>query len=312
MPQSTFEKFLPAAGIAGRHPVRGRRAISRRHRRARRERDRRHDGARDAQPHRSHRDGTVRGDDGVLRGRHPAGLRSGEPRESTYSSAAFAGGIMVAIASALNAWVWASTLSKSVDKDRTPHPRGSWASSASISWLPVHGRRGRAAALDRHRRAAHGRPAEVAGDRHDRAGRVLPCSARRASPSGSRCRSGASRSAWCWCVASRSRWRSPDAGDRRPLSERLPAKPGQVDSIRPGSSGRFRPITIALASTTSARPTHLQRVELLAQHDQPRQGGHGRLEREQDPEDAGGEAAQGEQLQRVRQQRATARRARAP
>lgn len=45
-------------------------------------------------------------------------LRSGEPGESTYSSAAFAGGVMVAIMSTLNAWMLFATVDAVDNKDR--------------------------------------------------------------------------------------------------------------------------------------------------------------------------------------------------
>jgi len=44
-------------------------------------------------------------------------LRSGEPGESTYSSAAFAGGIMIATVSALNAWMLLSLVDAVDNKD---------------------------------------------------------------------------------------------------------------------------------------------------------------------------------------------------
>ena len=44
-------------------------------------------------------------------------LRSGEPGESTYSSAAFAGGIIVATVSALSAWITLSLMDVVDDKD---------------------------------------------------------------------------------------------------------------------------------------------------------------------------------------------------
>ena len=61
-------------------------------------------------------------------------LRSGEPRESTYSSAAFAGGIMVAIASALNAWVLGGLL-ESVDKEDAASARFLGV-LGTVSWIP--------------------------------------------------------------------------------------------------------------------------------------------------------------------------------
>ncbi len=61
-------------------------------------------------------------------------LRSGEPRESTYSSAAFAGGVMVAVTSALNAWIMISLLDAVDTKDV---PTAHVLSSLGISsWLP--------------------------------------------------------------------------------------------------------------------------------------------------------------------------------
>ena len=61
-------------------------------------------------------------------------LRSGEPRESTYSSAAFAGGVMVAVTSALNAWIMISLLDAVDTKDV---PTAQVLSSLGISsWLP--------------------------------------------------------------------------------------------------------------------------------------------------------------------------------
>ena len=61
-------------------------------------------------------------------------LRSGEPGESTYSSAALAGGIMVAVASALNAWV-GFALVEAVHKEQTTtaHVLGAL---GLTSWLP--------------------------------------------------------------------------------------------------------------------------------------------------------------------------------
>ena len=44
-------------------------------------------------------------------------LRSGEPGESTYSSAAFAGGVMVATVAALNAWVMIALIDATGSKD---------------------------------------------------------------------------------------------------------------------------------------------------------------------------------------------------
>ena len=44
-------------------------------------------------------------------------LRSGEPGESTYSSAAFAGGVMVAMVSALNAWIMIAMIDVTDSKD---------------------------------------------------------------------------------------------------------------------------------------------------------------------------------------------------
>jgi len=44
-------------------------------------------------------------------------LRSGEPGESTYSSAAFAGGVMVATVSALNAWIMIALIDAADSKD---------------------------------------------------------------------------------------------------------------------------------------------------------------------------------------------------
>ncbi len=61
-------------------------------------------------------------------------LRSGEPGESTYSSAAFAGGVMVAIMSTLNAWVLFATMDAVDNKDRaTAHVFGTLGID---SWLP--------------------------------------------------------------------------------------------------------------------------------------------------------------------------------
>jgi hypothetical protein len=61
-------------------------------------------------------------------------LRSGEPRESTYSSAAFAGGVMVAMASALNAWVMISLIDAADSQDV---PTARVLSTLGIdSWLP--------------------------------------------------------------------------------------------------------------------------------------------------------------------------------
>lgn len=61
-------------------------------------------------------------------------LRSGEPGESTYSSAAFAGGLMVAMAAAVNAWILLALIDTVDDKA---------AASARVlgylgidSWLP--------------------------------------------------------------------------------------------------------------------------------------------------------------------------------
>jgi len=61
-------------------------------------------------------------------------LRSGEPGESTYSSAAFAGGVMVAVTSALNAWIMISLLDAVDSKDV---PAAHVLSTLGInSWLP--------------------------------------------------------------------------------------------------------------------------------------------------------------------------------
>ena len=61
-------------------------------------------------------------------------LRSGEPGESTYSSAAFAGGVMVAIMSTLNTWLLFATIDAVENKDRaTAHVFGQLAIN---SWLP--------------------------------------------------------------------------------------------------------------------------------------------------------------------------------
>ena len=70
--------------------------------------------------------------------------------------------------------------------------------------------------------------------------------------SGSRCRSGASRSAWRSCAALR-RARRPRSPTRSPSEPSH--QPGQVDSIWPGCSGLRMPITIVLAATTRASPT---------------------------------------------------------
>lgn len=61
-------------------------------------------------------------------------LRSGEPRESTYSSAALAGGIMVAVASAINAWV-GFALVEAVNQDQAATARVIGALGLT-SWLP--------------------------------------------------------------------------------------------------------------------------------------------------------------------------------
>ena len=61
-------------------------------------------------------------------------LRSGEPRESTYSSAAFAGGVMVAMTSALNAWIMISLIDAA---DSNDVPTARVLSTLGIdSWLP--------------------------------------------------------------------------------------------------------------------------------------------------------------------------------
>jgi hypothetical protein len=61
-------------------------------------------------------------------------LRSGESRESTYSSAAFAGGVMVAIMSTLNTWLLFATIDAVDNKDRVAaHVFGNLAIN---SWLP--------------------------------------------------------------------------------------------------------------------------------------------------------------------------------
>jgi len=63
-----------------------------------------------------------------------AALRSGEPGESTYSSAAFAGGVMVATMSALNAWVMISLLDAADSKDVTS--ARALSTLGVDSWLP--------------------------------------------------------------------------------------------------------------------------------------------------------------------------------
>jgi uncharacterized membrane protein len=61
-------------------------------------------------------------------------LRSGEPGESTYSSAAFAGGVMVAVMSTLNAWLLFALVDAADSKDRaTAHVFGALGLD---SWLP--------------------------------------------------------------------------------------------------------------------------------------------------------------------------------
>ena len=61
-------------------------------------------------------------------------LRSGEPGESTYSSAALAGGIMLAVVVALNAWVSFALVDAVDQKDAaTAHVLGALGVS---SWLP--------------------------------------------------------------------------------------------------------------------------------------------------------------------------------
>jgi hypothetical protein len=61
-------------------------------------------------------------------------LRSGEPGESTYSSAAFAGGVMVAIMSTLSTWLLFATVDAADNKDRaTAHVLGLLGLD---SWLP--------------------------------------------------------------------------------------------------------------------------------------------------------------------------------
>jgi hypothetical protein len=61
-------------------------------------------------------------------------LRSGEPGESTYSSAALVGGVMVAIMSTLNTWLLFATIDAVENKDRvTAHVFGNLGLN---SWLP--------------------------------------------------------------------------------------------------------------------------------------------------------------------------------
>ena len=61
-------------------------------------------------------------------------LRSGEPGESTYSSAAFAGGVMVAVVSALNAWIMIALIDAADSKDV---PTARVLSTLGIdSWVP--------------------------------------------------------------------------------------------------------------------------------------------------------------------------------
>jgi Na+-translocating ferredoxin:NAD+ oxidoreductase RnfD subunit len=61
-------------------------------------------------------------------------LRSGEPGESTYSSAAFAGGVMVAMMSTLNAWLLFALVDAADNKDRAAaHVFGALGLD---SWLP--------------------------------------------------------------------------------------------------------------------------------------------------------------------------------
>jgi hypothetical protein len=61
-------------------------------------------------------------------------LRSGEPGESTYSSAAFAGGIMVAVATSLNAWIMIALVDTLDEKDEaTARTLGTLGVDA---WLP--------------------------------------------------------------------------------------------------------------------------------------------------------------------------------
>jgi hypothetical protein len=61
-------------------------------------------------------------------------LRSGEPGESTYSSAAFAGGIMLAVVSAMNAWV-SFALVGAVDEEQVATARVLGALGLG-SWVP--------------------------------------------------------------------------------------------------------------------------------------------------------------------------------
>ncbi len=61
-------------------------------------------------------------------------LRSGEPGESTYSSGAFAGGIILAVVSAMNAWVMI-TLLDTVDRGEVGSARLIGALGVN-TWLP--------------------------------------------------------------------------------------------------------------------------------------------------------------------------------
>ena len=70
-----------------------------------------------------------------------------------------------------------------------------------------------------------------------------------------------------------------------------------------GSLRASMPMTSAEATTTRAIPSELDRCEPLAEHEEPGERSDGGLEAEQDPEDAGAEPAQREQLEGVGQDR---------
>ena len=99
-------------------------------------------------------------------------IRAGEAEESTYSSVAFAGGLMVSIASALWSYVSLTTLSAVTDGDAAAVSADGALQLAELAALADRLRG--ALPVGRHRRAADRRPAAVARGRHDRARRPVP------------------------------------------------------------------------------------------------------------------------------------------
>ena len=124
-------------------------------------------------------------------------LRSGEPGRSTYSSGAFAGGIITAVVSAMNTWVMITLLDTVIQPPGRSDPARLIGALGVNAWLPFMV--GAAVLLlSTGLGGLRSQPYCRSGWRSSRScSGCAPCSARRASRSGSRCRSGASSSASC-------------------------------------------------------------------------------------------------------------------